>query len=101
FDWAFTVGKEVSKYQQRHESLPMFLAIKDKLANTLVFGKIQQILGGRMRFLISGGAPLSREIAEFFHAAGVLILEGWGLTETTAGTCVNRPDRYAFGTVGP
>jgi long-chain acyl-CoA synthetase len=74
--------------------------VKNALATKLVFGKIQAVLGGRIRFLVSGGAPLSREIAEFFHAAGVLVLEGWGLTETTAGTCVNRPDKYAFGSVG-
>jgi long-chain acyl-CoA synthetase len=100
FDWAFSVGKQVSKYKQRKEPLPLGLSIKNGIATKLVFSKIQTVLGGRMRFLVSGGAPLSKEIAEFFHAAGVLILEGWGLTETTAGTCVNRPDKYAFGTVG-
>jgi long-chain acyl-CoA synthetase len=101
FDWAFGVGRQVSKYKQRHEPVPLGLSIKNSLATRLVFGKIQAVLGGRMRFLVSGGAPLSKEIAEFFHAAGVLVLEGWGLTETTAGTCVNRPEKYAFGTVGP
>jgi long-chain acyl-CoA synthetase len=100
FDWAFSVGREVSKYKQRREPLPLALSLKNAIATKLVFGKIQAVLGGRMKFLVSGGAPLSKEIAEFFHAAGVLILEGWGLTETTAGTCVNRPDKFAFGSVG-
>jgi long-chain acyl-CoA synthetase len=101
FDWAFSVGREVARCKQRHEPIPFGLTVKNALATRLVFGKIQALLGGRMRFIISGGAPLSKEIAEFFAAAGVLILEGWGLTETTAGTCVNRLDKYAFGTVGP
>ncbi|HEY1587934.1 MAG TPA: long-chain fatty acid--CoA ligase [Polyangia bacterium] len=100
FDWAFTVGKQVSKYKQRHQPVPLSLTLKNRVATRLVFGKIQSVLGGRIRFLVSGGAPLSREIAEFFHAAGVLILEGYGLTETTAGSCVNRPEKYAFGSVG-
>jgi long-chain acyl-CoA synthetase len=100
FDWAFKVGKQVSGFKQRHEPIPFGLSIQNALANKLVFSKIQSVLGGRIRFLVSGGAPLSKEIAEFFHAAGILILEGWGLTETTAGTCVNRPEKYAFGTVG-
>ncbi len=100
FDWAFSVGREVSKYKQQQKSIPLGLSIKNALATKLVFSKIQQVLGGRIKFLVSGGAPLSKEIAEFFHAAGILILEGWGLTETTAGSCVNRPDKYAFGTVG-
>jgi long-chain acyl-CoA synthetase len=101
FDWAFSVGREVSKYKQRHEPIPLGLSIKNAIATKLVFHKIQAVLGGRIRFIVSGGAPLAKEIAEFFHAAGVLILEGWGLTETTAGTCVNRPEKFAFGTVGP
>jgi long-chain acyl-CoA synthetase len=101
FDWAFKVGKKVSGFKQRHEPIPLGLSLQNALATKLVFSKIQSVLGGRIRFLVSGGAPLSKDIAEFFHAAGVLILEGWGLTETTAGTCVNRPEKYAFGTVGP
>jgi long-chain acyl-CoA synthetase len=72
------------------------------LADKLVLSKLRARLGlDRCRFLISGGAPLAAEIAEFFHAAGLLILEGWGLTETTSGIFVNRMDRYRFGTVGP
>ncbi|MCU1280958.1 MAG: long-chain fatty acid--CoA ligase [bacterium] len=100
FDWAFTIGRQVSKYKQRHQPVPLGLTLKNRIATRLVFGKIQSVLGGRIRFLVSGGAPLSRDIAEFFHAAGVLILEGYGLTETTAGSCVNRPEKYAFGSVG-
>jgi long-chain acyl-CoA synthetase len=72
------------------------------LADKLVLSKLRARLGlDRCRFLISGGAPLAAEIAEFFHAVGLLILEGWGLTETTSGVFVNRMDRYRFGTVGP
>ncbi len=101
FDWAFSVGKKVAGYKQQRKAVPLFLSLQHRLAERLVFTKIQKILGGRIKYLISGGAPLSKEIAEFFAAAGILILEGWGLTETTAGTCINRPDNYAFGTVGP
>jgi long-chain acyl-CoA synthetase len=100
FLWALGVGREVSRRKQQGESVRGFLAWKNSVADRLVFHKIRARMGGRLRFFISGGAPLSREIAEFLHALGVLILEGYGLTETSTVTTVNRLERYKFGTVG-
>lgn len=101
FFWALRVGREVSHRLQRGEAIRGSLAWKRALADRMVFRKIRDRMGGRLRFFISGGAPLSREIAEFLHALGVLILEGYGLTETSTVTSVNRLERYKFGTVGP
>ncbi|MDQ7052674.1 MAG: AMP-binding protein [candidate division KSB1 bacterium] len=75
--------------------------MKYKLADRLVFHKIREALGGRVVFTISGAAPLNVTIARFFHACGILILEGLGMTENTSFTNVNRFDHYKFGTVGP
>ena len=100
FQWAFSVGREVSKLKQAGKEPGGLLALKNSVATRLVFSKVQARFGGRMRFFISGSAPLSRELQEFFHAAGILICEGYGLTETSAATFVNRPDDYRFGTVG-
>jgi long-chain acyl-CoA synthetase len=81
--------------------LPAGLALQHRIADRLVYSKVKARLGGRLRVANSGGAPLSREIIEFFHAFDILILEGYGLTECTTACSVNRPDRYRFGTVGP
>jgi long-chain acyl-CoA synthetase len=100
FNWAVAVGKDVSRLKQANRPVPTALALQYKLAEKLVFSKMQAALGGRLRFAVSGGAPLSREIAEFFHAAGILILEGYGLTETCPVLTNNREDAYKFGSVG-
>lgn len=100
FQWALAVGREVSQLKQRGLQPSGALALKYAVADKLVFSKLKERFGGRLRFFISGSAPLSREIAEFFHAADILILEGYGLTESSAASFVNRPDRFKFGTVG-
>ncbi len=100
FEWALSVGKKVGEYKMSGQTLPLDLLIKYEAARKLVLGKITDAFGGRLRFAISGGAPISKDIALFFHSAGVLILEGYGLTETTAAITVNTPFNYRFGSVG-
>jgi long-chain acyl-CoA synthetase len=100
FDWAISVGRQRSRCEQNKQTPSSWLALQSRLAEALVFSKIKESLGGRVKWMISGGAPLAREIQEFFHAANVLILEGYGLTETTPILTANRPDDYRFGTVG-
>jgi long-chain acyl-CoA synthetase len=100
FNWSLTVGRQVSALQQRGQAIPAGLRVQHKIATKLVFSKLHARVGGRLRYFFSGGAPLAQEIAEFFHAAGILILEGYGLTETCPILTANRPDRYKFGTVG-
>jgi long-chain acyl-CoA synthetase len=100
FNWASAVGKEVSQLRQKGQEPSGLLSLKYSIAEKLVFSKIQAVFGGRLRFFISGSAPLNRDIAEFLHGAGVLVLEGYGLTETSAASFVARPDKFAFGKVG-
>lgn len=100
FEWALSIGKKVGDYKMSGEVLPLDLFLKYELAHKLVLSKITEAFGGRLRFAISGGAAISKEIALFFHSAGVLILEGYGLTETTAAITVNTPFNYRFGSVG-
>ena len=101
FDWAVAVGIQVSALKEKKQPIPAGLAWRYKIADLLVFKKIRQALGGRVVFTISGAAPLNVHIARFFHACGILILEGLGMTENTSFTNVNRYDHYKFGTVGP
>jgi len=100
FQWAFAVGRQVSELRQQGKQPSGLLKARYNLADKLVFTTIRARLGGRIRILVSGAAPLSKDIAEFFDAAGLPILEGYGLTETSAGAFVNMPDAYRFGTVG-
>jgi long-chain acyl-CoA synthetase len=100
FHWAVGVGKQVSQLKQARKPVPAGLGVQYRIADKLVFSKMQAALGGRLRFAVSGGAPLAREIAEFFHAAGILILEGYGLTETCPSLTFNRLDNFKFGSVG-
>jgi long-chain acyl-CoA synthetase len=100
FQWAVKVGKQVAVLRSEKKPVPLFLTAKFLLADRLVFSKIREKLGGRLRMSLSGGAPLSQDLCEFFHAAGIKIVEAYGLTETTAAIGTNRPDDYCFGTVG-
>jgi len=100
FHWAVNVGKKVSEYKIKREALPYALFAEHLLAKKLALSKVTEAFGGKLRFAISGGAPLSKDIALFFHACDILILEGYGLTETTAAICVNAPFDYHFGSVG-
>src|SRR5436305_160946 len=100
FQWALGVGARVSAVRQQQRQPSGFLAFQHRLADKLVYSKLKERFGGRLRFMISGGAPLSRAIAEFFHAADILILDAYGLTETSAGSTGNRVEGFKFGTVG-
>jgi len=100
-DWALGVGRRVSELRQAGMPVPAGLRLQHRLADRLVYRKVKEKLGGRLRLGISGGAPLAKEIGQFLHVLDILIVEGWGLTECTTAASVNRPSRFRFGTVGP
>jgi long-chain acyl-CoA synthetase len=101
FAWAFGVGKKHSAAIQAGRTPSAALKASHAVADKLVLTKLRDRFGGRIRVFISGSAPLSREVAEWFHAAGMFIAEGYGMTETSAATTVNVPGHFRFGTVGP
>jgi long-chain acyl-CoA synthetase len=98
--WALGVGARASRARRDGGSVPVVLALQQRLAERLVFTKVRERLGGRLRVGVSGAAPLSTEVMEFFHALGVPVIEGYGLTETASSATVNAPDDFRIGTVG-
>ncbi|PWW83020.1 AMP-dependent synthetase [Prosthecochloris marina] len=100
FKWAFDTG--ITYHKQDRTSKPgTLLSVQHSLANKLVYTKIKEKFGGHLRYFVSGGAALPIKVGEFFQALGIVILEGYGLTETSPVTNVNRPEKVKFGTVGP
>jgi long-chain acyl-CoA synthetase len=101
FDWGLEIGRDAVSYRKAGESLPLGVGLRYGLARHLVHDKLKErVFGRNIRFLTSGGAPIATEILEYFEALGLLILEGWGLTETAAPATLNVPEAYRFGTVG-
>jgi long-chain acyl-CoA synthetase len=100
FQWSLGIGHQAAERSRAGKQPTGLLKVQHAVANRLVFAKLRERFGGRLRFFVSGSAALSREVVEFFHAAGVLVLEGYGLTESSAASFVNRPGDFRFGTVG-
>ena len=98
--WALGVGGRASRSRRAGASVPTRLRLQERIADRLVFSKVRRRLGGRLRLGISGAAPLGQDVLEFFHALGMLVIEGYGLTETASSLSVNDPDDFRFGTVG-
>ncbi len=99
-DWALAVGREVGDRRRQDAPIPRGLALRHRLADRLVYRKVKARLGGRLRLPISGGAPLGTDVAEFFDALDIRIMEGYGLTECTSAGTSNHLDAYRYGTVG-
>ena len=99
-EWALRVGRKASRVKQRGETPKGLLAMQLAVAHDQVFSRMVERLGGRIRFFVCGGARLSRPVAEFFHACGLLILDGYGLSEASPVVSVNRHDSFRFGSVG-
>jgi len=100
FFWALKTGREYGRKKLQNQPISAWLEKKRKIAHKLVFSKIIEKTGGRVRFFVSGGAPLSKDLAEFFYAMGLIVLEGYGLTETSPVIAVNTLENLKFGTVG-
>jgi long-chain acyl-CoA synthetase len=99
--WALRVGARVSEKRRAGERVSQLDALQERIADRLVFAKVKQRLGGRLRMAVSGAAPLSLDVLEFFNALGILVVEGYGLTETSSSLSVNQEDNFKLGTVGP
>ncbi|MEX1142467.1 MAG: long-chain fatty acid--CoA ligase [Thermoleophilaceae bacterium] len=99
-DRAIATGRKVRERERRGEQPGFVLARQYALADKLALSKIRDLFGGRVRLCVTGAAPINAEILEFFWAAGIVVLEGYGMTETSTAATINRPDAFKFGTVG-
>ena len=100
FDWAIGVGVKASQAREAGRTPSPLLSVQRTVADRLVFSTIRERFGGRLRFFVSAAAPLNHDLAQWFDAVGIIVLEGYGLTETAAASYINRPNAYRFGTVG-
>jgi long-chain acyl-CoA synthetase len=98
--WALDVGSRASRLRRAGKPVPLVLRAQERVADRLLFSKVKERLGGRLRVGVSGAAPLGLDVLEFFHSLGMLVIEGYGLTETSSSLSVNDPDAFKFGTVG-
>ncbi len=100
FDWAIGVGKKVRALERAGKKPNSILAFQYRLADKQVLSKIRGLFGGNLNLAVTGAAPINPEILEFFDAAGVLVLEGWGMTETSTASTISTPEDFRWGTVG-
>ncbi|MCX8123770.1 MAG: long-chain fatty acid--CoA ligase [Spirochaetes bacterium] len=100
FWWSVKIGRKWSEVVSKGQNPGLLLQLRYAIARSLIFKKITKATGGRLKYFVSGGAPLSKQIAEFFHAADILVLEGWGATELSAPATWNSPHEFKFGSVG-
>ena len=100
FHWGYNIGLEISALREKKKPIPLVLGLKYKLAYTLIFKKLADALGGRVRWMTASGAPTSRDIILFFNASGITVIEGYGMTESCAPATMSNLNDYKIGTVG-
>jgi long-chain acyl-CoA synthetase len=101
FFWGQRVGSEVAGLREKGEPVPALLNLKYRIAYTMIFKKLRNALGGRVRYMTASGGPTAREIQHFFNAAGIQVVEGYGMTEATAPVTMSNLAHYRIGTTGP
>ncbi len=100
FHWGHAIGTRISTYREKKKPIPFFMQLQYRLAYRLIFSKLQEALGGRVRWMTASGAPTSRDIILFFNAAGITVVEGYGMTECFAPATMSNLADYRIGTVG-
>ncbi len=100
FKWGQKVGNRISELREKHKSIPIWLKLKYKIAYAIIFKKLQEKLGGRVTWMTASGAPTAEEIIRFFNAAGITVISGYGMTETTAPATMQSLSDYRIGTTG-